>query len=46
MVDDIKIVAEKEFSFLFDNAKIVMTKAFFGNSFNILTGNEMAGSCS
>lgn len=46
MSDDIKIVAEKDFSFLFDNAKIVMTKGFFGSAFNIITGNEMAGSCS
>lgn len=43
MLDDIKIVAEKEFAFLLDDAKIVFTKGYFGNSFNIITGND--GSC-
>lgn len=46
MVDDIKIIAEKEFSFLFNDARIVMTKGYFGSSFNILIGNKIAGSCS
>lgn len=46
MSDDIKIIAEKEFSFLFNNAKIVMHKGFFGNSFDIMIGNKVSGSCS
>jgi hypothetical protein len=45
MIEDIKVVAEKEFAFLFDNAKIVMNKGFFGTTFNILTGNKTGGSC-
>jgi Fe-S cluster assembly iron-binding protein IscA len=43
MIDDIKIVADKEFAFLFDDAKIVYTKGYFGSSFNVVTGSE--GSC-
>ena len=43
MIDDIKIVADKEFSFLLDDAKIIFTKSFFGTSFNVITGNE--GNC-
>lgn len=46
MVEDIKIIAEKEFSFLFNDAKIVMTKGYFGNSFDIVIGDKIAGSCS
>jgi hypothetical protein len=37
LVDDIKIVADREFAFLFDDAKIIMEKGTFGNSFNILS---------
>jgi hypothetical protein len=44
VVDDIKVVAEKEFSFLFDDTKIVETKGYFGNSFNVITGRD-SGSC-
>jgi HesB-like selenoprotein len=44
VVDEIKVVAEKEFSFLFDDTKIVETKGYFGNSFNVITGRD-SGSC-
>lgn len=44
MVDDIKVVAEKEFSFLFDDTNIVETKGYFGNSFNVVTGKD-SGCC-
>lgn len=33
----IKVIADKEFSFLFDDAKIVHTKGIFGDNFNIVT---------
>jgi hypothetical protein len=44
MVGEVKVVAEKEFSFLFDDTKIIETKGYFGNSFNVITGKN-TGSC-
>lgn len=44
-VGNIKVVADKEFSFLFDDASIVTTKGYFGNSFNIVSKRFGNGSC-
>lgn len=43
-IDGVKVVADKEFSFLFEDAKIVHTKGLFGNSFAVVTGSG-GGSC-
>lgn len=43
-IDGVKVVADKEFSFLFEDAKIVHTKGLFGNSFAVVTGFG-GGSC-
>lgn len=45
VVDGIKIVADKEFSFLFDNVKIVSTKGPFGTSFHLVSKRFGNGSC-
>lgn len=41
----IKIVADKEFSFLFDDAKIVHTKGIFGDNFNVMVQGAGNSSC-
>jgi hypothetical protein len=45
MVDGIKVIAEKEFSFLLDEAKIVQTKSYFGTSFNVVIPSAAQNSC-
>jgi len=45
-LDELSIVAEKDFSFLFNNAKIIASKNDFGNSFNVLLGNDEPTGCS
>lgn len=37
-VNGIKIVADKEFSFLFENGKISYSKGLFGSVFNVVAG--------
>lgn len=39
----VKIVAEKDFAYLLDDAQIVHSRGIFGNRFNISTRNS--GSC-
>lgn len=43
MVDGVKIVAEKEIAYVFENAKIVYRKGMFGNKFDVVTSS--ASSC-
>lgn len=37
-VNGVKIVADREFSFIFNDGKIVHTKGLFGNSFSVVNG--------
>ena len=39
----LKIVAEKDFSYLLEDAKIVHSRGIFGTKFNVMTKNS--GSC-
>lgn len=43
VVDDIKFVAEKDISFLFENAKILHKKGVFGSRFEISNGKSSGG---
>ena len=44
-VDGINVVAEKEFSFLFEDAKVILSKSYFGTSFNVISGSATTGNC-
>lgn len=43
-VDGVKIVAERDIAYLFDNAKILYTKGLFGSRFQVVASNGR-GSC-
>lgn len=42
---DLSIVAEKDFSFLFTEGKIIASQNSFGNSFSVLIGNSEPTGC-
>lgn len=44
VIDDIKFVAEKDISFLFEDAKLLHRNGIFGSRFDVTTGRG-SGSC-